>query len=204
VRLGRYLLLSQLSLLSLLLVCCLLLPSVVAHNGGVSNFGNHRRTVIPYTLSFASSIAVLGLAALRLLDLARGLWRQAGLLLVLGLLESAVLLSTFPRHIAWTYSVIHDDLGIALFAYEFCWAVWLVTRRSSQLAVLLVLLQSLGSLAALLSILKIVHLLFVGQLVATVGFSFLLVGTFPATIKTDLARDRPGKSPRRSRHAPTG
>jgi hypothetical protein len=201
VRLGRYLLLSQLSLLSLLVICCLLMPSVVAHNGGVSNFGNHRRTVVPYTLSFASSITILGAAALRLHELTRALWRQAYLLLVLGLLELAVLLSTFPRHIAWTYSVIHDDLGIALFAYEFCWAVWLVARRCTLLAGLLLVLQSMGSLVALLSVLKVVQLLFVGQLIATIGFSLVLVSIFPHTVEGSIERP-PAPSPRRSHHAP--
>jgi hypothetical protein len=189
-RLERYLLLSQLSLIGLLFVCCVLLPSVVIDNGGVSNFGNHRLTVVPYSLSFGLSIAFLGCAAWRLSTLPHRPWSHSGLLLGLGLLESAVLLSTFPRHIAWTYSVIHDDLGIALFTYEFCWSVWLVAHRYSPLAALMLGVEAVGSLIALVSILKLVHLLFIGQGVATGGFSILLVGFFPALIRATANQNR--------------
>lgn len=182
----KYLWLSQVLLVGLLIVCCFIIPSVVVRNGGVSNFGNHTSTVVPYTLSFSLSIIFLVLAGYKTQKLNPNLSRIAWMLFVLGFLTLLVLLSTFPRHISFAYSDLHDDLGIALFAYEFFVSVWLVLQKKSVKTYTFIFIQALGSIVGLLSILKVVHFLFIGQLVGTVGFSLLLVTTLPDVIEDKL------------------
>ena len=183
----HYLWLSQILLFSLLIVCCLIIPSVVIRNGGVSNFGNHLSTIVPYILGFSLSIIFLCIAAYTLLKLNNNLWRMACLLLILGLLNLLVLLSTFPRHSSWTYSDIHDDIGIVLYAYEFLVSVWIVLKIKTSKSLLFILIEAIGSIIGLLSILKIVHFLFIGQFVGALGFGLLLVTIFPVIIETRLA-----------------
>jgi hypothetical protein len=175
--LKRYLLLSQITLIGLLLVCSLIMPSVAIKNGGVSNFGNHRSTVVLYVLAFLLSALFLSLAAK-----AVGQRRAAGLLLLLVVLDILVLVSTFPRQLNQTFSDIHDDLGIVLFAYQFVLSVVLVIKRYSLRGLLLLVLEVTGSIIGLLSIIKVIHFLFIGQMLGALGFGLLLVTTFPLLV----------------------
>ena len=182
----KYLWLSQVFLFGALLVCCLIEPSVMIKNGGFSNFGNYAPTVVSYILGFALNIVFISLAARTLLKIDRSLLKAASLLFILAFLTLLVFLSTFPRHISWTYSDIHDYLGIALFAYEFILSVWFVIKQKSRTAIYLLLTKSVGSIIGLLSILKVIHFLFIGQIIGTVGFSLLLVTCLPRIIEADI------------------
>lgn len=176
----KYLWWSQISLFSLMVICSLIMPSVAISNGGVSNFGNHLSTIVFYILSFSLGALFLGLAAAELLKISRALRKMAGLLLIMALLYVLVLISTFPRHISWTYSEIHDYLGVVLFAYEFMLAVWFVLKRRNIKIIMMFTIEFIGSLIALLTVLNFFNLLFVGQAVASLGFALLLVTCFPA------------------------
>jgi hypothetical protein len=183
---SKYLFLSQVSLMGLLIVCCLLLPSVVIDNGGVSNFGNHIRTVVFYILSFSLCTLFLGLAARVQAQLSGQRNGTTYLLLFLALLELLVLLSTFPRHISYTYSDIHDYIGIVLFGYELVISIWLTLKHISRQKIALIGAEVSGSLVALLSIVKVIHFLFVGQLVGGVAFGILLYYALPAITAASL------------------
>lgn len=189
-KLKKYIWLSQASLLGLLLICSLIIPSVEISNGGVSNFGNHVSTVIPYTLSFSLCSMFLILAAVRLISINRNLKIFAAILLLLSLGYILVLISTFPRDISWTYSVIHDDLGIALFAYEFLMGVWLVVKRKTNKVLWAFLIQFAGSLIALLTVLKFFHFLFVGQAIGGIGFGLTLITGLPEVIEPYMSDSR--------------
>jgi hypothetical protein len=181
----RCLWISQIALTSLLALCSCIAPSVVSSDGGVSNFGNQLTTVVPYTLSFSLSVLFLTFAAAALARV-RPDRKWYGLALVgVAVLDLLVLVSTYPRHINLSYSELHDDLGIALFAYEFVWSIWLLIRGWGREAVGLFLIEVGGSLVGLLSILKIVHLLYYGQIIGGIGFGFLLVRVFPRIVGAD-------------------
>jgi hypothetical protein len=173
----RCLWISQIALSSLLVLCSLIAPGVVSSDGGVSNFGNRLSTVVPYTLSFSLCALFLALAAAALVSV-RPDRKWYGLSLVgVATLDLLVLVSTYPRHINLLYSEIHDDLGIALFAFEFVWSVWLLIRGWSRETAGIFSIEVGGSLVGLLSILKIVHLLYYGQMIGGIGFGLLLVRT---------------------------
>jgi hypothetical protein len=181
----RCLWISQIALTSLLALCSCIAPSVVSSDGGVSNFGNRLTTVVPYTLSFSLSALFLSFAAAALVRV-RPDRRWYGLsLLGVAVLDLLVLVSTYPRHISLSYSELHDDLGIALFAYEFVWSIWLMIRGWGKEAAGLFSVEVGGSLIGLLSILKIVHLLYYGQIIGAIGFGLLLVRVFPRIVSID-------------------
>jgi len=181
----RCLWISQIALSSLLALCSCIAPSVVSSDGGVSNFGNRLTTVVPYTLSFSLSVLFLSFAAAALVRV-RPDQKWYGLTLVgIAVLDLLVLVSTYPRHINLSYSEVHDDLGIALFAYEFVWSIWLLVRGWGREAAGLFSIEVGGSLVGLLSILKLVHLLYYGQIIGAIGFGLLLVRVFPRIVVAD-------------------
>ncbi|HUC96033.1 MAG TPA: hypothetical protein VMR76_03735, partial [Candidatus Saccharimonadia bacterium] len=108
-------------------------------------------------------------------------------------LNFLVLISTFPRHFSFTFSDIHDDLGIALFAYEFFISIWFVLRLKTIQSVSLLILEILGSLIGLLSIIKIIHFLFIGQMIGALGFGLLLVSCLPNIITIDITKNKTAK-----------
>jgi len=186
----NYLGLSQILLLGLLLICSFIVPSVAISNGGASNFGNHLSTVVLYILSFSLCSFFLILAAVKLIQMSRSLRIVAGLLLLLSLLYMLVLISTFPRRISWTYSVIHDDLAIILFAYEFLLSLWLVVKPNNINVIAAFLIELGGSFIALLTVLNFFNLLFVGQTVAGLGFALLLITRLPYKAELILTKKK--------------
>ncbi|HUD06494.1 MAG TPA: hypothetical protein VMR34_01275 [Candidatus Saccharimonadales bacterium] len=191
--LRRYLWLSQVILFSSLIICSLIIPSVVIKNGGVSNFGNHISTVGLYALGFLSNIAFIYLAASSLLRQGRKFNYIVRSLVILSALELIVFISTFPRHFSFTFSDIHDYLGIALFSYEFILSLWIVFKNKSVFAILLLLVEATGSIVGLLSAMKVIHFLFFGQVTAALAFGLLLCLVFPKAIEETL-NNQPGKT----------
>jgi hypothetical protein len=189
---ARCLWISQIVLASLLVLCSVISPSVVSTDGGVSNFGNRLATVVPYTLSFSLCALFLCVSAAALMT-TYPTRRRYGLALVgIAVLDLLVLVSTYPRHINLLYSEIHDDLGIALFAYEFVFSIWLLVRSPGRATVACFALEVGGSLVGLLSILKVVHLLYYGQMLGGIGFGLLLALVLPRAL---AANPRPRAHP---------
>ena len=162
------------------------MPSVAIKNGGVSNFGNHVSTVVPYVLAFLLNVVFIYLASRAILKLGSRLAYIARALMLLSVLTLIVFISTFPRHYNFTYSDIHDDLGIVLYSYEFLISVWIVMKRPTAMAKALLSMQAIGSMVGLLSALKVIHFLFLGQIVGAAGFGLLIGIILPKVIETEL------------------
>ncbi len=178
---------SQIVLSSLLVLCSLMTPSVVSSDGGVSNFGNRTLTVVPYSAGFSLSALFLCVAARQIARLLPGQIWAPTVLVVIAVVDLFVLASTYPRHLSVTYSEIHDDLGIALFAYEFVLAAWLSLRTWRYSTALCLVVQIGGSLLGLLSVLKVLHLLYWGQMIGGLGFAALLATAFPRIVERRVA-----------------
>ncbi len=171
-RLRRDLAASQALLYGPLLVCALLKPGVTYHEGGISNYGNYLETAPLYIIAFTANAGFLwGVARVIATTTLRRFTRALQAVCVVELL---VLVSTFPRHFSFTFSYIHDYLGVVQFAVEFLLATALVLRRPRALAWGGLAVEVAGSLAGLLSALKVDHLLFWGQVVGSLGFSVVL------------------------------
>lgn len=179
----KILFLSQAFFFIFLVICCFIKPSVVVSNGGISNFGNYHSTIFLYILAFSLNIIFTVLAASELLMSKYRLYLMSALLFILSLLVLLVLISTFPRHISWTYSDIHDYLGIALFSYQNILSIWLILKYRSKVLLSALVIQAIGSLIGLLSILKVIHFLFIGQSLGASGFAVLFITCFPLVIE---------------------
>lgn len=187
----RYLWLSQVNLFGWLLFASVLASSVVFKNGGVSNYGNHYNTVIFFSIAFLADAIYLYLAAESLMLLNRKfkyLVRYLNLLCALVLL---VFVTTFPRKFGVVFSDIHDNISIFMFGYEFLLALWLVYKRPRLQTISFMLIMAVGSLTGLASSLHMVNLMFVGQMMGTLGFALLLVIVLPKVIAAELEKSPP-------------
>lgn len=146
-----------------------------ADEGGISNYGTHLVTVVPYTLAFLLA-AVLSLAA-------AGDYRRAGppgralahLLVVYACLLALTLVSTYVYTQDTVLRQVHVGVGVVLVAFELVASLWMYHRlRSTTDAVLLAALVC-GCVLAGLTVLGVLHVLFVGQALAAAGFAVLLV-----------------------------
>lgn len=178
----KYLVYSQVSLLFLLGVCTVIIPSVAKKEGGVSNFGNHISTVVIYIMAFLLDATFLYLAASKIQKYNKKLiYISRGIMVLCGLLI-AVLVSTFPRHFNYTFSAIHDYIAIILYSYQLLITLWIIKKKFSSLVFTFLIIQFVGSAISLLSILKVVDLLYVGQIVGSLGFALVLIYGLPDVI----------------------
>jgi hypothetical protein len=173
------LLMSQSCLFGFLIICSLLKPHVMVVNGGVSNFGKYKFTVVLYVLGFLLDIIFLLKATQQIRQFNEQYRNLVWFIGILAGLTFLVLISTFPRYLSPVYSTIHDDFGIALYGYEFLLSIWLVSKIKTRLSSLALTIEIIGSLLALLSILKVIHFLYIGQFIGAAGFAVLLVFIFP-------------------------
>lgn len=185
---ARYVALSQLSFFIGLGICFIILPRFLLerNEGGVSNYGVHWQTIVPYTLAFALCGIFLARAAL-LLPRAKVFKRlRLALLLVAGSLF-LVLGSTYPYQTNDAFRRIHIFFGIELFCLEVALAFWLVlTFCKDKQGMVLLAGQVIGFLLAGLTLFGVLHLLFVAQIMASLSFGLLLV----RGVQTALASGR--------------
>ncbi len=184
----HYLWLSQVNLFGWLLLCSFIASSVVFNNGGVSNYGNHYGTVVPYTIAFLANIIYIYLAAESLMLMGRQFKYLARYLSILSAITLVVFVSTFPRRFGVIFSDIHDNISIALLSYELLLAIWLLIKRPVIDTFVYILIMVAGSTVALLSAVHTVHFMFIGQMVGALGFALLLVLIFPKVISAELEK----------------
>lgn len=171
-----------------LLLSSFIVSSVVVKNGGVSNYGNHYSTFIFYSIAFLADIIYLNLAAESVLLLGRRFKYLARYLNILCVLTLLVFVSTFPRRFGAVFTDFHDYISMVLFGYEFILAVWLIFKRTRIDTLVYALIMFAGSLVGLLSAIHKLHLMFVGQMVGSLGFALLLVFVLPKVITNDLEK----------------
>ncbi|MGA3150323.1 MAG: hypothetical protein ABSD10_01725 [Candidatus Saccharimonadales bacterium] len=174
----RYLVLSQLSLFIFLGTCIALLPRFLfeRNEGGVSNYGVHAATIVPYSLAFLLC-GVFILQAARYIPrttqslncLRYALYALAGLLFL-------VLATTYPYKINSTLRIIHIISGVMIFCFEMVMAVWLVmVLVKDRVNISLLAAQLVGFFIAFFTLIGAAHLLFVAQSITGMAFGALLI-----------------------------
>lgn len=191
IELKKYLLYSQAALLISIVICSLIIPSVVTNEGGISNFGNYISTFFIYSLGFILNIIFIYLAAKVIINKSQKLLYVARGLMILSLLTLLVYLSTFPRHLSFAFSDIHDYLGIALYVYELIIALYILNKLRKLSIFVILVVQISGSLIGLLSIYKLIDWLYVGQLVGAIAFSFILAIGLPEYLQKAYSEKLP-------------
>ena len=175
---ARLTLISQACLYGLLLLCAALMPKFLLRKdeGGVSNYGIHRLTVVPYSFAFLIGGICLLCAAHMLPMTVRKRKELAWSMRCIGVLLLCVLASTYPYKVNATLDDIHSVTAITLFISEFLIGIWLTFRLvKDTTSRILFSIQALGLILSLVTIFGILHILFITQAVSGIAFGVLLV-----------------------------
>lgn len=180
VRVGpvRFVAAGQLAYLAGMAVCIAIRPRylVSSDEGGISNFGVHAVTAMPFSFAFvlaAGCLLAAGATALPRTAVERwlvaGLWALSGLLVV-------VLASTYGYQHGPVAHGLHVYVSIAATAFESALAVFCVVAVRHELADGAALVAQLAGLVlAALAFSGTLHVLLVGQLLGSAGFAVLAV-----------------------------
>jgi hypothetical protein len=149
---------------------------VAANEGGISNFGVHAVTVVPYTVAFLGAAGLLAAAARGVGARTPTLRRLAGALRVLAAALVVVLASTYGyKATAWLHDA-HVAVAVAATVAEAAIATWLVAAVSRGPADRGALAVQLGAvLLAGCSLAGWVHVLLAAQLTDAVAFAVVVV-----------------------------
>jgi hypothetical protein len=175
-----YIVRGELAYLFFVIVSVALHPGFVltSNEGGMSNYGLHIKTAVPYTLA----LALLALYSQRAaMSYANGDQRVRRLGLVLTSYSAVLLLILLSSYI---YSLDvglkdgHFALGTVLVVLVGAASLWMFREWSlSVTSSLLLLVQLAGDSLALLTALGDLHLLFLAEMLANLGFAGLLIRT---------------------------
>lgn len=170
---------GQILLAFFLAVCVALHPGLVlkSNEGGVSNYGIHTTTVIPYTLAFGLG-AVFTILAANFSTRGQCARRYVLMLRLYGGILFLTLMSTYGYSENSVLRILHIVIGSTLVVVQCVISIWIYgsLNRSIGNRVLMVA-QLSGTVLAALTLLGIGHLLFVSQLLAGTAFALLLVRT---------------------------
>lgn len=175
-----YIVRGELSFLFFTAVCVALHPGFVLkwNEGGMSNYGLHLKTAIPYTLALAL-LALFSGGASRLY--ARGDNETRRLSLLLRLYSTTVLLvllSSYFYSLNVALKDVHYVASTALLVLVGLASLWIYRQwPRTNWGRLLLLVQLAGDVLALLTIGGKLHFLFAAEILSNVGFAGLLIRT---------------------------
>jgi hypothetical protein len=158
-------------------LCVVIHPGFVlkANEGGVSDYGVHVKTALPYCLALALAAGGAYLAATHARDSTSLPPRLRVVLLCYAVLIVLTLASTFGYTLDKPQRDVHVGVGITLTVFEVVASLWMYRERRSDLGLLLV--QLAGVIVAGLTIVGLIHLLFVSEIVTGASFAILLFRT---------------------------
>jgi hypothetical protein len=155
-------------------LCVVIHPGFVlkANEGGVSDYGVHVKTAVPYYLALALAASGAYLAVTYARDSTNLPARLRALLTSYAVLLTLTLASTFGYTLDKPQRDVHVGVGIALTVFEVVASLWMYRERRGDLG--LVLVQLMGVIVAGLTIVGLIHLLFVSEIVTGASFAVLL------------------------------
>jgi hypothetical protein len=174
---GVLVVLGQVSLFVFLAISVALHPGLVLKRdeGGISNYGIHLKTVIPYTLAFLSCAWSSAIAARRYRSADGDARRFGQLLTTYSCLLVLTLVSTYGYTLDIGLKDIHLAVGVVIITFELVTSVWMYARLDSPWDSAFLVVAVVGFVLAGLTFLGFLHVLFVGQALADVGFALLLI-----------------------------
>jgi|ERR1700689_2200450 hypothetical protein len=161
-------------------VCVALHPGFVlkGNEGGLSDYGVHIKTVIPYTLSLGL-LVLCNLRAASLYPEGEGQTRRLRFLLltycsVVGL----ILLSTYVYTLNGDLKDLHYGLGTLLMVVVAIGSVWMYRLRPPSTTVRIFLfVQIVGDALNLATAIGALHVLFAAEVLSNIGFALILIRT---------------------------
>lgn len=168
---------GQVISISFIALCVALHPGFVlkANEGGMSDYGVHLKTVLPYTIALFSAAALSFRAGQFLFVRTSAARRFKQLLRLYSALTMLTLLSTYPYTLNETFKVIHVGVGVAIVLFETVASCWMyaVLRRYP----LVLIIELVGFVLAGLTFLGVLHVLFLTEALICVGFAWLVIAT---------------------------
>ena len=174
-----YVVVGEVAFLFFLGICVALHPGFVLKRdeGGMSNYGLHIKTAIPYTLALAS-LSLCSICSARSYSGYGSTRIVRKITLAYGIIVGAVLLSTYDYSANVVLTDIHFGLGAVLVGVTGVSSLWLSTQsRASVWVVVFLVVQIFGDVSALLAATGVLHILFAAEMATNVGFSALLIRT---------------------------
>jgi hypothetical protein len=173
---SRELAFGQIGAVGLILLCVALHPGFVlkANEGGMSNYGVHIKTTIPYSCGLLLA-ACTALRSARLFVGSATTNTFNRLLILYGVLTIVTLATTYGYTLNTPLKDFHLGVGVIIETFEFLSSVWMfrnVRRNSVAVAIGIV-----GYALALLTYVGLLHLLFLTQVLIGTSFGVLLVGS---------------------------
>jgi hypothetical protein len=163
------------------------------NEGGVSNYGIHVKTALPYTLALAL-LAIYSRRAAVLYSKSDPVTRRLRrVLTVYSVIVIVMLFSTYVYSLNHVLRDIHIGFGTVLITFESFAAIWmLVLSRRRALDGLYLATQVVGALLALVTIVGVLHFLFLAEMLANTGFACILIHTAQRIALDDrLESERP-------------
>jgi hypothetical protein len=188
---GGIVALGQLCLFFFIAVSVALHPGFVlrANEGGVSNYGIHLKTALPYTLAFGLCALCSLAAARRYPGQPRSTRDLRALLIAYACLSLLTLASTYVYKLSHGLHTTHEVVGVATVSFEVLASLWLCAKHPGPWALGFLVVQLTGSALAGITFLGLLHVLFLGQVLAELGFALLLVRGCLATDRSLRASD---------------
>jgi hypothetical protein len=174
---GVLIVLGQVSFFIFLSISVALHPGFVfkVDEGGISNYGIHLKTAVPFSLAFLlCALFSFGAARhYRSSDVTTRWFRNllyaySGLLLL-------TLLTTYGYKLDIGLKDAHVTAGVLTITFELVASVWIYAQLRGAWDSVFLVLQAGGFVVAGLTIFGAFHLLFLGQALADVGFALLLI-----------------------------
>lgn len=163
---------SQLTLLSTILVCMIISPDIPFSlpQGGLSNFGTERPTILVFSVGFWASITLLSLSVRKLKSS-----QLKNILIGSAVLLGLLVLSTYPYKLNQFFENLHIFVGFTVAIYQFI-AAFLLARQSVlniglKIALIFFLISTLSAISTIFA----TGLLFMSQLTGGVGFALVLI-----------------------------
>ena len=177
-RAASYVVRGEISFLFFTAVSVALHPGFVLkrNEGGMSDYGSHIKTAVPYTLA----LLCLALYSHRAALLYHGDDKRSKGLRTLLLSYSAVvfsvLLSTYFYSLNAYLKDLHFALGTALIVVVGVGSLWMYRQWPASTGVgLLLFVQLVADVLSLLTVVGMLHVLFLSEILANVGFAAILI-----------------------------
>lgn len=161
-------------------VCVALHPGIVLkwNEGGVSNYGIHIKTAVPYTFAL-SLLALYSRRAAAQYSTADPFARRLRRMLnAYGVIVMVMLFSTYVYSLNLVLRDIHIGFGTVLITFESFASMWMFSLfRKLRWDGVFLAIQIGGALLALVTIVGVLHFLFLAEELANTGFACLLIHT---------------------------
>ena len=168
---------GQLCLWILLAVCIALHPGLVLkrNESGLSNYGIHLKTVVPYSLSliYGAMYTFRATRLIRLHDSVSTVLR--GILFIYASLLVLSLLSTYVYKLSNPLDDLHVGINVSSALFETIAGAWMAFAWREHRAMLVVFgFEMSGFILGALTVANVVHLVLVSEVLVGVGFGLLL------------------------------